>query len=175
ALGRIESDGAYANLVVPQILNRSGLDPRDRGFVTDLVYGTTRMRRACDYLVERFLISEVEPAVLDALHVGAYQIAFAGVPAHAAVDATVGAVPKRVRGLVNAVLRRVNDNPVGPDDWPDDATRLSYPDWVVDRLVADLGRDSALAALETMNQPASVVTRADGYRQDPSSQAVAAL
>lgn len=175
ALGRIESDGAYANLVVPQILNRSGLDPRDRAFVTDLVYGTTRMRRACDYLVERFLLSDVEPSVLDALHVGAYQIVFAGVPAHAAVDATVGAVPKRVRGLVNAVLRRVNDNPVGPDDWPDDATRLSYPDWIVDRLVADLGRGSAITALETMNQPAPVVTRADGYRQDPSSQAVAAL
>ena len=24
--------------------------------------------------------------------------------------------------------------------WPDDATRLSYPDWIVERLVADLGR-----------------------------------
>ena len=28
---------------------------RDRRFVTELVYGTTRMRRACDFLVDRFL------------------------------------------------------------------------------------------------------------------------
>jgi 16S rRNA (cytosine967-C5)-methyltransferase len=29
--------------------------------------------------------------------------------------------------------------------WPDDATRLSYPDWIVERLVADLGHDAAIA------------------------------
>ena len=46
--------------------------------------------------------------------------------------------PKRVRGLVNAVLRRVAD---APRDYPDDATRLSYPDWIVERLLADLGPD----------------------------------
>src|SRR3712207_8557940 len=33
----------------------SGLDDRDRAFVTELVYGTTRMGRACDWLIERFL------------------------------------------------------------------------------------------------------------------------
>jgi 16S rRNA (cytosine967-C5)-methyltransferase len=176
ALVRIERDGAYANLVVPQLLARSELDARDRGFVTELVYGTTRMRRACDHIVDRFLLStDVDPPVRAALRVGAYQLAFAGVAPHAAVDATVGAVPKKVRGLVNAVLRRVAANPVGDDEWPDDATRLSYPDWIVERLVADLGRIDAIEALATMNVAPPVTVRADGYRQDPSSQAVAAL
>jgi 16S rRNA (cytosine967-C5)-methyltransferase len=176
ALVRIERDGAFANLVLPALLDRSSLDGRDRAFVTELVYGATRMRRACDHLVDRFLLSpSVDLPVRAALRVGAYQLAFAGVPAHAAVDATVGAAPKRARGLVNAVLRKVATNPVGDDEWPDDATRLSYPDWIVERLVADLGRDDALVALATMNEAAPVVTRADGYRQDPSSQAVAAL
>ncbi|MBT5568776.1 MAG: hypothetical protein HOJ93_07045, partial [Acidimicrobiaceae bacterium] len=41
-LGRIERDGAYANLVLRSALDRSDLDGRDRAFVTDLVYGTTR-------------------------------------------------------------------------------------------------------------------------------------
>jgi 16S rRNA (cytosine967-C5)-methyltransferase len=176
ALVRIDRDGAYANLVVPRLLDRSPLDARDRAFVTELAYGTTRMRRACDHLVDRFLIApDVDPNVRAALRVGAYQLAFAGVPAHAAVDATVGAVPRRLRGLVNAVLRKVASQPVADDEWPDDATRLSYPDWIVDVLVRDLGRADALAALEIMNAPATVTTRADGYRQDPASQAVAAL
>ena len=35
----------------------SGLGELDRKFVTELVYGTTRMRRACDALVDRFLTS----------------------------------------------------------------------------------------------------------------------
>ena len=41
-LGRIERDGAYANLVLRTALDRSNLDRRDRAFVTDLVYGTER-------------------------------------------------------------------------------------------------------------------------------------
>ena len=134
------------------------------------------MRRACDHLVDRFLLTPtVDPPVRAALRVGAYQLAFVGVAPHAAVDATVGAVPKRVRGLVNAVLRKVATNPIGDDEWPDDATRLSYPDWIVATLTHDLGRDDALAALATMNEPATVSQRADGYRQDPGSQAVAVL
>jgi hypothetical protein len=47
-LRRIESEGAYANLTMASALDRSRLSPADRRFVTDLVYGTTRMRRACD-------------------------------------------------------------------------------------------------------------------------------
>ena len=46
ALLRIDHDGAYANLVVPAMLSRSGLSEQDRRFVTELVYGTTRMRRS---------------------------------------------------------------------------------------------------------------------------------
>ena len=174
ALVRIDRDGAYANLLVPTLLAATGLDERDRGFVTELVYGTTRMRRACDHLVDRFIIDQtVEPIVRAALRVGAYQLAFLGTPPHAAVDATVGAAPKRARGFVNAILRRVASHPVAAGDWPDDATRLSYPDWIVERLVADLGHDDALAALAAMNEPALVHVRDDGYRQDPASQFVA--
>jgi 16S rRNA (cytosine967-C5)-methyltransferase len=77
-----------------------------------------------------------------------------------------------VRGLINAVLRRVADEAV---EWPDEATRLSYPDWIIDRLTVDVGADAAMAALEQMNQPAEVTVRADGYVQDRASQWVAEL
>ena len=169
-LDRIDG-GAYANLVLSGALERSGLSRADRRFVTDLVYGTTRMRRACDYLVDRFLARPVEGRVCNALRLGAYQLVFAGVPAHAAVGETVEAAPRRARGLVNAVLRRVADAPVS---WPDDATRLSVPDWVLDRLTTDLGPADAVAALAAMNDPAAVTERADGYVQDPASQQVTA-
>lgn len=169
-LGRIEDDGAYANLVLPEVLGRSGLADRDRHFATELVYGTTRMRRACDLLVDRFLTREVEPVVRRALRLGAYQLHFLTMAPHAAVGETVAVVPKRAQGFVNAVLRKVATHDVA---WPDDATRLSYPDWVVERLAADLGPDDALAALETMNQAPTVTERPDGYVQDLGSQWVA--
>jgi 16S rRNA (cytosine967-C5)-methyltransferase len=170
ALRRIEGDAAYANLALRPILERSDLDERGRAAVTDLVYGTLRRKRSCDFLVDRFLSSPPPAVARAALRLGAYQLCFGGTPPHAAVSATVAAVPQRFRGLVNAVLRKVASTPV---EWPDVGTRLSYPDWIVERLVADLGEPDAIAALEAMNQPAEVTRRADGYVQDRASQWVA--
>lgn len=169
ALARIE-EGAYANLVLPGLLEHSNLPERDRGFVTELVYGTTRMRRACDFLVDRFVMRPLDAPTRGALRLGAYQLHFLGTPPHAAVSATVEVAPKRSRGLVNAVLRKVASTPV---TWPDEATRLSYPDWIVERLRADLGPDDAIAALEQMDVNPVVTTRDDGYVQDLASQWVA--
>jgi len=170
ALVRIDAEGAYANLVVPAVLERSHLETRDRGFVTELVYGTTRRRRSCDWLIDRFLLSDLDPVARAYLRMGAYQLVFLDTPAHAAVSSTVDAAPRKISGLVNAVLRKVA---AADNTWPDDATRLSYPDWIIERLQTDLGVESALAALEAMNEAASATERDDGYIQDLGSQWVA--
>jgi len=170
ALRRIESDGAYANLVLRPILERSGLEEIDRKFATDLVYGTTRRRRACDALVDRFITSPPDEATRTILRLGAYQLEFAGVAPHAAVGETVGLAPKRVRGFVNAVLRNVARTPM---IWPSPMTKLSYPDWIGEMLATELGADDARLALERMNEPPPVSVRDDGYVQDESSQWVA--
>jgi 16S rRNA (cytosine967-C5)-methyltransferase len=107
------------------------------------------------------------------LRLGTYQLVFAGVPPHAAVGETVGLAPKRTRGFVNAVLRKVSRLSIAEMSWPSDGARLSYPDWIVDRFRGELGED-AVPALERMNEAPSVTTRADGYVQDASSQWVAA-
>jgi 16S rRNA (cytosine967-C5)-methyltransferase len=171
ALVRIERDGAYANLVLPKVLATSGLPDRDRAFATELVYGTTRHRRACDWFVERFALGDLDPTVRAALRVGTYQLRMLGTPPHAAVSATVEVVPRKARGLVNAVLRKVAS---ADDAWPSDAVRLSYPDWIVDRVVTDLGHDRAHDALLSMNGAAAATEREDGYIQDLASQWVAA-
>ena len=169
-LQRIDHDGAYANLVVPAALASSALDQRDRAFVTGLVYGTTRMRRACDALIDRFVLTEPEPKVRTLLRFGAYQLVFADVAPHAAVGETVALAPKRVRGFVNAILRKVAHTVMV---WPDLATELSYPQWLFDRLVVELG-DDAVPAMRRMNEVPPVSVRDDGYTQDRSSQWVAA-
>jgi 16S rRNA (cytosine967-C5)-methyltransferase len=170
ALTRIDAGGAYANLVLGPLLDRSGLDERDRHFATELTYGATRMRRACDWLVDRFVATAPDPTARAYLRLGAYQLAFLDTPAHAAVGATVAAAPRRWRGLLNAVLRRVAE---APRDWPSEGVRLSYPDWVIDTLAADLGEEDAHAALAAMNEAAAVTGRDDGYVQDRASQWVA--
>ena len=176
ALAAIEEidRGARANVVVPDMLSAGRLEERDRHLVTELVYGSTRMRRACDFLTSRHTRGPVDPHVRAALRLGAYQLGWTRVPAHAAVSATVAEVRGPGRSLVNAVLRRVaTEVERGLVTWPGAATELSYPDWVVDRLTADLGREAALEALRTMNEAASATVRADGYIQDRASQMIA--
>ena len=169
-LVRVDTEGAYANVALPAALDRTGLDERDRAFATELVYGVTRRRRALDWALDAYLATSPPPLARAALRMGAYQLIELATPAYAAVSATVAAAPRSHRGLVNAVLRRVAA--AGTPDWPDDATRLSYPDWIVEALTTDLGRDTALEALESMNTPARVHRRPDGYVQDQSSQMV---
>jgi 16S rRNA (cytosine967-C5)-methyltransferase len=104
------------------------------------------------------------------LRLGAQQLVFTDVAPHAAVAETVDLAPKRARGFVNAVLRNITRTPM---IWPDLPTELSYPDWLFERLVRELG-DDAVPAMRRMNEPPPVSVRDDGYTQDRSSQWVAA-
>jgi 16S rRNA (cytosine967-C5)-methyltransferase len=76
--------------------------------------------------------------------------------------------------VVNAVLRKLAKEAESGTfpEWPNEATRLSYPTWIVKKLEQDLGVDPAGVALESMNQAASVTRRDDGYVQDLASQMV---
>ncbi|MEX2268036.1 MAG: transcription antitermination factor NusB [Acidimicrobiia bacterium] len=160
ALVRIE-DGAYSHVVLPTILRASGLEARDRAFVTDIVYGTVRGQRRLDHMLTphgRRPLGSLDAEVRAALRIGAHQLAN-GVPPHAAVAATVDAAPPRARGYVNAVLRSLSR--AGPP-WPDptsEAVALSYPDWVLQRLAEDLGDADARAALLACNEPPAVALR----------------
>ncbi|MEZ5342269.1 MAG: transcription antitermination factor NusB [Acidimicrobiales bacterium] len=169
-LVRIEKDRAYANLALGPLLNDRASTTRP-GVRLELVYGTTRMKRACDYLVDGACRQEVGPQVGAALRIGAYQLQYLDLPVYGVIDATVGAVKGPGRGLVNAVLRRVARADV---EWPNDGVRLSYPDWLVAMMRADLGVDLADAAL-TMNERAVSHVRSDGYVQDLASQEVVRL
>ncbi len=170
---RIEQ-GAFANLVLRSILQSTKSNPKQAGLITELVYGTTRMRRSCDYVIDLFVTKlPIENLARVALRLGVYQILFTDIPPHAAVSETVEVVPKRLKGLVNAVLRKVSLS--GPILWPSEAVALSYPDWIINKTIKDLGKQDALAALEYMNKPAKATIRFDGYAQDKSSQLVSEI
>ncbi|HMG27073.1 MAG TPA: 16S rRNA (cytosine(967)-C(5))-methyltransferase RsmB [Acidimicrobiia bacterium] len=170
ALLRVE-DGAYSNLLLPKMLRDSRLVERDRAFATDLVYGTIRRQRALDHLLGMTAdrpVDALDPPTRVALRLGAYQLVRA-MPPHAAVGETVAVAPRRARSYVNAVLRAVTR--LGPPwPWPggDDAgalaVRLSYPDWMVDELVAGYGRADARAVMEISNEPPPVALRVNPRR-----------
>ena len=163
-------NGAFSNLVLPKLLDASDLERRDRDFATAMTYGTIRMRRAVDHVIDSLVDRPLEPAVRNLLRLGAYQLKWLEVPPHAAVSEMVDMTPHRARGLVNAVLRKISNRHVA---WPDLATELSYPDWILERLETDLGVADATEALRRMNDAPPVSVRSDGYFQDLASQWVA--
>lgn len=120
-------------------------------------------------------LDALDPEVRASLLLGVYQLIWTRIPPHAAVAETVQEVRGPGRSLVNAVLRKVSADVADQRfEWPDTATRLSYPDWIVELLGTDLGEDEALGVLEAMNRQGRATRRADGYFQDTASQMVAA-
>jgi 16S rRNA (cytosine967-C5)-methyltransferase len=171
ALERVDA-GAYANLTLPELLRRSGLRPSDRAAVTDLVYGSLRMRAALDFALaplSRQPLERLEPLVLRGLRLGAYALLFGGTAAHAAVAETVGAVARAGHrgqaGYVNAVLRRLaTAQPAWPDPGRDPAgwatTRGSHPAWIVEEALDRLGPRELVALVEADNTRPEVSLRA---------------
>jgi 16S rRNA (cytosine967-C5)-methyltransferase len=184
ALVRVDG-GGYSNLVLPGLLRASGLDSRDRGLVTDLVYGTLRQQGQVDYFLATAShrpLPELDAPVRAALRLGAYQL-ISGTAPHAAVSATVGALTgwsspvsvRRAAPYANAVLRRVAElGPAWP--WPagDDpdavAVRTSHPRWIVDLLRRDFG-DEAAAVLAAANEIPAVTLRPNPLRTTPEALA----
>lgn len=179
ALRTVSDQDAYANLLLPGLLRRARLTGRDAAFTTGLVYGTLRARGTLDAVlaacVDRPLI-ELDPAALDVLRLGAYQLLVLGTPAHAGVSTSVDlarrAIGPGVSRLVNAVLRRVSAQPlpvwvdrVAPAESVDPVGRLAvqawHPAWVVGAFRDALGGslEETAAALAADNR-APLVTLA---------------
>lgn len=168
----VEADDAYANLLLPKRLTRSGLDARDAGFATELVYGTLRNRGWYDAVLAFCTprpVAELDPPVRVALRLGAHQLLSMRVPAHAAIAETVDAARMigvtRAAGLVNAALRRVSERSV--ESWdralaaassPEafEATRLSHPVWIARALGAALRADGRSAELHALMEADNV-------------------
>jgi 16S rRNA (cytosine967-C5)-methyltransferase len=158
---------AYANLLLPELLNERGLTGRDAALATELTYGTLRGRGSYDAVLavccDRAL-DALDPAVLEVLRLGAHQLLATRVPPHAAVATSVSLIRDaggpRAAGLVNAVLRRVATRDMtawleiaAPDRKEDPAGHLavrhSHPRWIVAAVAAALGEDTAGPLTET--------------------------
>lgn len=171
---RAVGQGAYANLELPHQLRRARLRGRDAAFATELTYGTLRMQGLYDVIIEFASsreTSELNPAILDVLRLGAHQILDMRVPDHAAVSATVALARQQVgqgaAGLVNAVLRRVSERTrqewvelvtePATDKLTSLATQHSHPLWVVRALRAALMSSRDLDSAAVMPELAALL------------------
>jgi 16S rRNA (cytosine967-C5)-methyltransferase len=134
------------------------LDSRDAGLASEIVFGCLRRQAQLDFLIDHFAGRplKLEPDIRIALRMAVYQIRHLDrIPKHAAVGEGVELVKRAHKrsavGLANAVLRKVGRVPV---QWPDRATALSCPGWLLDRWAAQFGLATAEAiGRAALNQP----------------------
>ncbi len=150
-LRAVREDDAYANLVLPVLLRRRGLDARDAGarhrahlrHAARAGAATTPWSPAAPTVRS----AQIDPAVLDALRLGAHQLLATRVPAHAAVSQTVGLVRDRIgsgpggfrqrRAATRRRARRPRSGSRRPSrrarttSWRTSSVRYSHPAWVV--------------------------------------------
>jgi 16S rRNA (cytosine967-C5)-methyltransferase len=165
------SDG-YSNLLLPQALTATNFEQRDKGFATELLYGTLRMQGRHDYIASQVSDrpwSEVDDGIVDVVRLGAHQLFEMRVPSHAAVSATVELARKVIgeskASFVNALLRKMSAKSL--EEWLEPAEQIkdtverlaiiySHPEWIVSAYF-DLLRDfdEVEALLAANNVPAT--------------------
>lgn len=134
-------------------------DPRDRALVEAIVFGALRQRSRYDAALDQWMprpLGARDHDLRALLHVGLAQ-ADMGLPAHAAVAATVDAARALGRahqaGMVNALLRRAQR-----DGLPQADAEAAWPHWLARRVRTDWPAQAA-AIFAASAQPAPMWLR----------------
>lgn len=152
---RVLRGGYASDLLLERTVD---LASRDAGLASELVFGCLRVRPQLDYLIDYYAgrPAKTEPGLRVALWMGIYQTRYLDrIPRHAAVDESVELAKRGGKrfaaGFVNAILRKVNRNPVA---WPSRSIELCMPQWLLDSWTRQFGEPAADAiAREALKQP----------------------
>ncbi len=155
------------------------LDPRDRAFCTNLVFGSIKMRRALDWYLQPYVGQRgkpLPPAIVEILRLAMYELQYSAAADHAVVSQWVNTAKKYghrgTAGLVNAVLRSfLRDRPAAPvlADFEDEdeffGTLYSYPTWIVRQWRGVFGSERLEELLKACNDPAQAAVTVNRRRR----------
>lgn len=172
-LMEINEKGAYSNIALNKHLEACNGNETDRGFITELVYGTVKWRLYLDWVINKFSsvkLKKMSPWILNILRMGIYQLLLMDrIPPSAACNESVS-LAKRYghaasSGFVNAILRNINRNS-GNIGYPPEtdtveylSVRYSHPQWLVKLWLDRYGRDFTASLLESNNQTPAFIIR----------------
>jgi 16S rRNA (cytosine967-C5)-methyltransferase len=188
-LNRIDQKGEYAEPLLDAALSGEGIpNPHDRGLLTELVYGTLRMRGRMDWIIARLYKGDaaaLEAPIPNILRTGLYQLLFTDrIPPFAAVNEAVGIAKKEcpaAAGLVNAILRnaiREKENIAWPEMAKDPGKAIavlhSHPRWLVERWLDRYGIEETIAICRANNTIPPLAVRVNALKTS-REKAISAL
>ncbi len=163
---------AYSNISINKAFNSSDIDNREKGFVTELVYGTLSRLIYLDSQVEQFLdmrASKLSKQAKIVLEMGFYQLEFMdSVSDFASVDESVKLIKKtdkRSTSLVNAVMRKrakegkLNYNGKDLDKTQSLSVEFSISEYIVRRFLKIYKEEFTRELLSSMLEKPSLFIR----------------
>lgn len=130
-------EGVYSNLLLRNELDKA--QEKDRGFITQIVYGTLQNARRCRYDWEEYAKKLPSNEVAIVLDMSVYQMFYMDkVPTYAIINEAVQIAKKHIHGnygsMVNAILHNVERNGRRKLQGGDEemlAIETSHPTWIV--------------------------------------------
>jgi 16S rRNA (cytosine967-C5)-methyltransferase len=180
-LNRIDKTGSFAEPILDSYLVRDIFNNiPDRRLLTELVYGTLRMKGHLDWIIEDLYsgkLKSLDTGIKNILRTGLYQLIFTDrIPEFAAVDEAVKITKKRYpgrSGLVNAILRNAIRKKgevkyPGIDKAPSSHISVvhSHPLWLVERWLKIFGIEETLEICKAGNETPPLTLRVNRLKTD---------
>ncbi len=153
--------GTFADTLIRRCEDK--LSHADRNMLQAIVLGTLRHLRRLEHILKTLRGNKhVEDDARWLLLSGLCQLIILEWSDYAVVNESVGLAPRRLKPVVNAVLREALRR---RDQWTNELAslplgiRYSMPDWLVDRWLARFGERETCQLLEHFNQPAVTFLR----------------
>ncbi|AEB76178.1 16S rRNA (cytosine(967)-C(5))-methyltransferase RsmB [Clostridium botulinum] len=178
-LEMVFNKNAYSNIVLRQSLNNQKINDKDKGLITEIVYGTIKYKYTIDTILNAYLkkgTKSVDSYILNILRTTIYQIKYLDkIPNFAAVNEAVNIAKKHKSigesKLVNGVLRNYlrnldkvyyNKNSI--------IERLSFEysceKWLVKMFINQYNEEIAEKILKGLNERPAVTVRVNNLKTD---------
>ncbi|HWI55222.1 MAG TPA: transcription antitermination factor NusB, partial [Desulfobacteria bacterium] len=158
ALYAVLNDGAFSNIALNRVLEKYQPEKIDRGFITEIVYGSLRTLNTLDWILNQYLkktVDDLPARIRNILRMGVYQLIYMEkVPDSAACNESANLAKLHGHAgtvkLVNGVLRNIARNKqdialpdIAIDPVKGISLKYSHPEWLVSRLIKEYGPDGA--------------------------------
>ncbi len=173
---RVLEEGAYSNLALSNELNNIDIEDKDKGLITEIVYGTLRRKRTLDVLIGNFVkdINLIDTTVLNILRVAIYQMYFLDkIPEYAACNEAVEEakeVSLEASKLVNGILRNyIKDEKeiVVPGNRIDElAYKFSFQPWMIRLFIKQYGEERTMKLMAGLNETPKVTVRVNEFKAE---------
>lgn len=166
---------SYSNITLNKYLDKYSVNSKDKGFITEIVYGTIKYKLTIDTILKHYVkngLNNLDPMILNILRMSIYQIKYLDkVPNFAVVNEAVNlskkyskkSISKFVNGVLRNYLRNTDANYCKNNYKDKLCFKYSFPRWMVDLFIKQYGEDSE-KILDGLNKTPYVTVRINNLK-----------